>query len=398
MCPRWTFCASCPRAASRFDCDPRRFNRSFYRDLYFDTADGSLSRRGIICRWRVGADDRRTLSVSFPGSPLVASEVPETDPVAAFAGWQRGRQTIARRSGPCRVAGARGARGRATDTRCALPMAVGRPVRADVRCRLRAPQWDRARVPGAQAQTGGSRGAVAGANRRGHWNGSRASEHDRDEARASTAADRESRAGGTRARHRLRADHRAPGDRQRKGGASTDEPWSPAAGGRGTRGVGLPRICFRRRLAAALETSPSSVPFPVSGRSASSMSGSPDGSASTGRCRMTSCGFPSTSSSRRQAALGSRTRKRSPRSRSRSAPALLRSAGDGPRVNSALRRLPQPTSAIPRYSTPISAWWSSTHGCSRSPKTRALRCSSDSVSSPSSAPISMNFSWSTSEV
>jgi polyphosphate kinase len=61
-------------------------HRSFYRDLYFDTADGSLSRRGIVCRWRVGADDRRTLSISFPGLPVVTSGVPETDPVSAFAG------------------------------------------------------------------------------------------------------------------------------------------------------------------------------------------------------------------------------------------------------------------------------------------------------------------------
>jgi polyphosphate kinase len=60
--------------------------RSFHRDLYFDTADGSLSRRGIICRWRAGADDRRVLTVGFPGSPFVASEVVETEPAAAFAG------------------------------------------------------------------------------------------------------------------------------------------------------------------------------------------------------------------------------------------------------------------------------------------------------------------------
>ena len=60
--------------------------RSFHRDLYFDTADGSLSRRGIICRWRAGSDDRRVLTVGFPGSPFVASEIAETEPAAAFAG------------------------------------------------------------------------------------------------------------------------------------------------------------------------------------------------------------------------------------------------------------------------------------------------------------------------
>ncbi len=60
--------------------------RAFHRDLYFDTADGSLTRRNIVCRWRVGADDRRTLSVGFPGAGLVMSEVSETDASAAFAG------------------------------------------------------------------------------------------------------------------------------------------------------------------------------------------------------------------------------------------------------------------------------------------------------------------------
>jgi polyphosphate kinase len=60
--------------------------QSFHRDLYFDTADGSLSRRGIVCRWRVGADDRRILSVSFPAGRLASSEISETDARAAFAG------------------------------------------------------------------------------------------------------------------------------------------------------------------------------------------------------------------------------------------------------------------------------------------------------------------------
>ncbi|MGH7498015.1 MAG: polyphosphate kinase 1 [Gemmatimonadales bacterium] len=60
--------------------------RTFHRDLYFDTADGALSRRGIICRWRVGADDRRILSVGFPDARVVASETPEADWASAFGG------------------------------------------------------------------------------------------------------------------------------------------------------------------------------------------------------------------------------------------------------------------------------------------------------------------------
>src|ERR1044071_1639412 len=61
-------------------------SRSFHRDLYFDTVDGSLSRRGIVCRWRVGADDRRILSVWFPGIGLTSSEIPDSDAEVAFAG------------------------------------------------------------------------------------------------------------------------------------------------------------------------------------------------------------------------------------------------------------------------------------------------------------------------
>ncbi len=37
--------------------------RSFYRDIYYDTADGSLARRNITTRFRIGADDRRSLKV-----------------------------------------------------------------------------------------------------------------------------------------------------------------------------------------------------------------------------------------------------------------------------------------------------------------------------------------------
>lgn len=68
----------------RLTADPPA--RSFHRDLYFDTADASLSRRNIVCRWRIGADDRRTLSVGFPGSAIVVSGSAATEASAAFAG------------------------------------------------------------------------------------------------------------------------------------------------------------------------------------------------------------------------------------------------------------------------------------------------------------------------
>ncbi len=60
--------------------------RALYRDIYFDTADGALSRRGVVCRWRIGADDRRALKVRFSAGDAVVSETPETEASAALAG------------------------------------------------------------------------------------------------------------------------------------------------------------------------------------------------------------------------------------------------------------------------------------------------------------------------
>src|SRR2546429_6742130 len=37
--------------------------RTFHRDIYLDTPDDSLRRRGIVCRLRITAKGRRTLSV-----------------------------------------------------------------------------------------------------------------------------------------------------------------------------------------------------------------------------------------------------------------------------------------------------------------------------------------------
>ena len=41
--------------------------RSLHRDLYLDTPDASLRRRGIICRMRVGADGRSSLTLRIAG-------------------------------------------------------------------------------------------------------------------------------------------------------------------------------------------------------------------------------------------------------------------------------------------------------------------------------------------
>lgn len=72
-----------------------RPHRSFHRDIYLDTPDGELQRRGVSCRFRIGMDDRRTLRVvirtAVAGGALVEydhfeSEVPEVDPLASLHG------------------------------------------------------------------------------------------------------------------------------------------------------------------------------------------------------------------------------------------------------------------------------------------------------------------------
>ena len=61
--------------------------RSFYRDIYYDTPDGSLARRNITTRFRIGADDRRSLKVRLnsPRESFV-STAPELELKAALAG------------------------------------------------------------------------------------------------------------------------------------------------------------------------------------------------------------------------------------------------------------------------------------------------------------------------
>ena len=68
--------------------------RTFHRDLYYDTADGVLSRREITCRFRIGADDRRHLLLTLPdGAPgargarlRIEAPVAELDLAAALGG------------------------------------------------------------------------------------------------------------------------------------------------------------------------------------------------------------------------------------------------------------------------------------------------------------------------
>ena len=59
----------------------------FHRDIYYDTADGSLARRDVTCRFRLDAGDRRVLTVAF-ASPRqrFAAEVPDLELSAALRG------------------------------------------------------------------------------------------------------------------------------------------------------------------------------------------------------------------------------------------------------------------------------------------------------------------------
>jgi polyphosphate kinase len=67
--------------------------QGFHRDIYFDTIDAALDRRGIRCRVRLRADDRRTLRLTFPAAPSGAEksqhfeiDFDDLDPMAALTG------------------------------------------------------------------------------------------------------------------------------------------------------------------------------------------------------------------------------------------------------------------------------------------------------------------------
>jgi len=65
----------------------KRTTHGFHRDIYYDTADGSLARRDVTCRFRLGADDRRVMTVAL-ASPRqrFSSAVTELDLSAALRG------------------------------------------------------------------------------------------------------------------------------------------------------------------------------------------------------------------------------------------------------------------------------------------------------------------------
>lgn len=59
---------------------------TFHRDLYFDTPEGDLRRRGVRCRVRFEVEDRRTLLLDVPGMARCESRVTELEPSLMFSG------------------------------------------------------------------------------------------------------------------------------------------------------------------------------------------------------------------------------------------------------------------------------------------------------------------------
>jgi polyphosphate kinase len=61
--------------------------RGFHRDIYYDTSDGALARRDVTCRFRLGADDRRMLTVTLGATrERFTSVVSDVDLTSALQG------------------------------------------------------------------------------------------------------------------------------------------------------------------------------------------------------------------------------------------------------------------------------------------------------------------------
>ena len=65
---------------------PGPLQRTFHRDLFFDTRDGDLRRRDASCRLRFDVEDRRWLALDVAGVARCESRVAELEPEHIFAG------------------------------------------------------------------------------------------------------------------------------------------------------------------------------------------------------------------------------------------------------------------------------------------------------------------------
>ena len=71
--------------------------RSQHRDLYLDTLDDSLRKRGIVCRLRIRADDTRTLSLSIGGDDRTEPVLVDSDVQSSSVPQALAEQTAASR-------------------------------------------------------------------------------------------------------------------------------------------------------------------------------------------------------------------------------------------------------------------------------------------------------------
>jgi polyphosphate kinase len=82
----------------------------FFRDIYFDSPDEALHSRGVTCRFRISADDRRWLAVAFSGGkgvtpqPPVETDVGDAEASAALAGSSPAARRLQALTDPSRLA------------------------------------------------------------------------------------------------------------------------------------------------------------------------------------------------------------------------------------------------------------------------------------------------------
>ena len=121
--------------------------RELHRDLYLDTSDDSLGRRGIVCRLRTRADGEGTLILRVASSPLNLEVATHgADVREALGGAQRRHRRLRGIVDPSALERARRSRGRSAHAirahRLAWPPATRRASRPR-QCSAERPDWRR---------------------------------------------------------------------------------------------------------------------------------------------------------------------------------------------------------------------------------------------------------------